>query len=220
MDAEDQQRWCDEMLASADAVLAALEASSQPAPSAGVARVGELLEQRGALLEGIRALCARPAGAMKMRSHGNLHLGKVLLVADDLLITGFEGDASLPISERRRKDSPLRDVATVLRSFDYARATALERAVVGRPDLRERLEPALQEWLRLTTAAFLRGYRAAVKTSRCVPTDEAALRRLLTLFQIQRALRDVRSELDKRPAWVSVPVQALLTLIAQSSSIS
>jgi maltose alpha-D-glucosyltransferase/alpha-amylase len=218
MDAADQQRWCDEMLASAESVLAGLQTARQPAYSAGAARASELLEQRDTLLSVIRALCARPAGAMKMRCHGNLHLGKVLLIANDLLITGFEGDASLPIAERRRKDSPLRDVATVLRSFDYARATALERAVVGRPDLRERLEPALQEWLRLSSAAFLRGYRGAVKTSRCVPTDEAALRRLLTLFQIERALRDVRGELDKRPAWATVPVQALLTLIAESSS--
>jgi maltose alpha-D-glucosyltransferase/alpha-amylase len=220
MDAADQQHWCDVLLSSAESALAALRASRQPADTAGAARVSELLERRDALFAGIRALCERPVGTMKTRCHGNLHLAKVVLVADDLLITGFEGDASLPIAERRRKDSPLRDVATVLRSFDYARATALERAIVGRPDLRERLEPALQEWLRLSSAAFLRGYREAVKTSRCVPTDEVALRRVLTLFQIQRSLRDVRSELDNRPAWVSVPVQALLTLIAQSSSIS
>jgi maltose alpha-D-glucosyltransferase / alpha-amylase len=217
MEPADLRRWCEASLASADAALTALQRSSQVTGSVAAARINELLEQRDALFAKIRALCEPPLEAMKTRCHGNLHLGKVLLIADDVLITGFEGDASLPIEERRRKDSPLRDVATVLRSFDYARAVALERATVGRPELRERLEPTLQEWLQLSSAAFLRGYLDVVKTSRCIPANDITVRRLLTLFQIQRALRDVRSELDKRPVWVGVPVQALLTLIADAA---
>jgi maltose alpha-D-glucosyltransferase/alpha-amylase len=147
-----------------------------------------------------------------MRHHGNLHLGKILLVADDLLITGFEGDASLSIDERRSKDSPLRDVASILRSFDYARATALERVGMGRPDLRDPLAPALDEWLRQSTEYFLQGYRRAVLESRCVPADDATFTELTTLFQIDCALRELRRELERRPAWIEVPIRALLTL--------
>jgi maltose alpha-D-glucosyltransferase/alpha-amylase len=213
IEAADLQRWHDATFASADAALTSLQRNPQSLGS-GATAVVELIERREFLFAQIRALCARPVAAVKTRCHGNLHLGKVLLVADDLLITGFEGDASLPIAERRVKDSPLRDVATLLRSFDYARATALERATVGRPDLRERLEPALQQWVQLSSTAFLRGYRDGVKSARCIPADETSLRRLLMLFQVQRALRDVRTELDKRPNWVSVPAQALLTLLA------
>ena len=145
-----------------------------------------------------------------MRHHGNLHLGKVLLVADDFLITGFEGNASLPIEERRIKDSPLRDVATVLRSFDYARATALDRVGMGRPDLRDPLVPALDEWLRQTTEFFLQGYRRAAVESSCVPADDATFATLTALFQIDCALRELRRELEQRPTWIEVPIRALL----------
>lgn len=172
-----------------------------------------LLAHAETVLARIRELCSGPVDGLKMRYHGNLHLGKVLLAADDLLITGFEGDASLPIAERRSKDSPLRDVATVLRSFDYARATALDRAGIGRPDLREPLAPALAEWLRQTTEFFLKGYRRAVVESRCVPADDATFHSLITLFQIGRAARELRQELEHRPSWIDVPIHALLALI-------
>jgi maltose alpha-D-glucosyltransferase/alpha-amylase len=150
-----------------------------------------------------------------MRHHGNLHLGKVLLVADDLLITGFEGNSSVPLAERRIKDSPLRDVATLLRSFDYARAAALERVGMGRPDLRDPLAPALDEWLRQTTESFLQGYRRAVMESKCVPADDATFAALIALFQIDAALCEVRRELERRPAWIDAPIRALLGLIGR-----
>jgi maltose alpha-D-glucosyltransferase/alpha-amylase len=151
--------------------------------------------------------------ALKTRRHGNLHLGKILIVANDLLITGFEGDVSAPLADRRRKDSPLADAASLLRSIDYARATALERAATGRPDLRERLAPELDDWLRATTQAFLAGYRAGLGDARALHGDDANIKRLLALFQIAQALREIRIELATRPAWVHVPVAALLKLI-------
>jgi maltose alpha-D-glucosyltransferase/alpha-amylase len=172
-----------------------------------------LLAHAEALLARIRELCGGSVAGLKMRHHGNLHLGKVLLVADDLLITGFEGNASQTIDERRSKDSPLRDVATVLRSFDYARATALERVGMGRPDLREPLVPALDEWLRQASEFFLQGYRRAVVESQCVPADDATFSALITLFQIDCALRELQRERERRPAWIEVPIRALLALV-------
>jgi maltose alpha-D-glucosyltransferase/alpha-amylase len=108
----------------------------------------------------------------------------------------------------------LRDVATVLRSFDYARASALERVGMGRPDLREPLVPALDDWLRQTTELFLKGYRRAAVESSCVLADDQTFTSLVALFQIQCALHELRRELEHRPLWIEVPIRALLFLVS------
>jgi maltose alpha-D-glucosyltransferase / alpha-amylase len=214
----DQSRWYSAIHFEADTLLRLVRERLPNFSERAAAAAQDLLAHADALLVRIRELCSGTVGGLKMRHHGNLHLGKVLLVADDFLITGFEGSALLPIDERRSKDSPLRDVATVLRSFDYARATALERVGMGRPDLRDPLVPALDEWLRLTTEFFLQGYRRAVLESNCVPADDATFAALTTLFQIEDALRELRRELEQRPAWIEVPIRALLLLVGQASA--
>jgi maltose alpha-D-glucosyltransferase/alpha-amylase len=212
----DQSRWYSSIHYEADTVLRQVRERIPALGERAEAAAKDLLARAEPLLIRIRELCSGPVAGLKMRHHGNLHLGKILLVADDLLITGFEGDASLSIEERRSKDSPLRDVATLLRSFDYARATALERVGMGRPDLRDPLAPALDEWLRQTTQFFLQGYRRAVLESQCVPAEDATFAGLTTLFQLDCALRELRRELERRPAWVEVPIRALLSLVGQA----
>jgi maltose alpha-D-glucosyltransferase/alpha-amylase len=138
----------------------------------------------------------------------------VLLTADDFLITDFEGDSTRPIEERRRTGSPLRDVASVLRSLDYARAVALDRSVSLRPDLEERLAPAFAGWCRQATNAFLEGYRTGIGEARSWPSAPADAPRLIRLFQIERALRELRAALDHQPRWIRVPIDALLALSA------
>jgi maltose alpha-D-glucosyltransferase/alpha-amylase len=213
----DQSRWYSAIHFEADNVLRTVRERVKSLGERQAQAAQDLLAHAEQLLVRIRELCSGSAAGLKMRHHGNLHLGKVLLVADDLLITGFEGNAALPIEERRMKDSPLRDVAAVLRSFDYARATALERVGMGRPDLRDPLAPALNEWLREATQFFLQGYRRAAVESSCVPADDAAFSKLIALFQIDCALRELRRELEHRPAWIEVPIRALLTIVGQSS---
>jgi maltose alpha-D-glucosyltransferase/alpha-amylase len=214
----DQSRWYSAIHFEADTVLTLLRERIPKLGERAAAAAQDLLAHAEPLLTRIRELCSGPVAGLKMRHHGNLHLGKILLVADDLLITGFEGDASLTIDERRSKDSPLRDVATVLRSFDYARATALDRVGMGRLDLRDPLAPALAEWLRQTTEFFLQGYRRAVMESQCVPADDATFAALTALFQIECALLELRRELERRPAWIEVPIRALLALVGQASA--
>jgi maltose alpha-D-glucosyltransferase/alpha-amylase len=84
---------------------------------------------------------------------------------------------------------------------------------MGRPDLREPLVPALDDWLRQTTELFLKGYRRATAESNCVPADDATFISLLTLFQIHCALHELRRELEQRPPWIEVPIRALLSLV-------
>ncbi len=218
LNSADQSRWYGAIHFDADTILRTLHERMPKLDERAAAAAQELLAHAEVLLARIRELCSGPVAGLKMRHHGNLHLGKVLLVADDFLITGFEGKASLPIDERRRKDSPLRDVAKVLRSFDCARATALDRVGMGRPDLRDPLVPALDEWLRQTTQFFLQGYRRAVSESSCVPADDATFAALTALFQIDDALHELRRELERRPAWIEVPIRALLSLVGPASA--
>jgi maltose alpha-D-glucosyltransferase/alpha-amylase len=136
-----------------------------------------------------------------------------MLVADDFMITGFEGDVALTTAERRKKESALRDVASLLRSLQYARYAALEHALATRPDLAERLDPKLQEWEDLSTQSLLAGYQRGFGSAQCAPAERGGMMRLIDLFQIDRALREVRSEIEHRPGWVSVPARALLSLL-------
>jgi maltose alpha-D-glucosyltransferase/alpha-amylase len=209
----DVSRWYSAIQFDAQAALRTLQQRLPTLPDALRAHAEQMLSARERLLALIRELSGAPVDALKTRLHGNLHLQKLFLVADDFLITGFEGDPSLELAERRRKDSPLQDVAMVLTSFDYARAAALDHATTGRPELRERLEPAFAEWLDVTTHAFLHGYRRGVGTSRAIPADESAVVRLLLLFRIDAALKALRSELDNRPDWIGVPLAALAAMM-------
>jgi maltose alpha-D-glucosyltransferase/alpha-amylase len=209
----DLSRWYSSTHYEAELTVRALEAALPQLPEAPRTLAQGLLEQRERLYGRVRELCSDPVQAQKIRFHGNLHLGKVLLVADDILITGFEGDASLAIEDRRRKDTPLNDVATLLRSLDYVRAAALEHAMVARSDLRERLEPALAQWLQAARDAVLNGYWKGIRDAPCVPRNEGEALRVIRLLEIARALRETRNELANRQAWLAVPVAALLWLI-------
>jgi len=179
-----------------------------PEPLQVLAR--RLQDSQGRLIEQVRRLATGPIDAMKIRHHGNLHLRKILLEEDDFLVTGFDGDPSLPMAERRRKDSPLRDVASLLCSLDYARATALERALGTHPDLRERLEPALDAWRVEASEALLKGYVRGIGDSRCIPSAVVDVDRLMALFRIERTLYQLHERLDKNPAFAGSAIETLL----------
>lgn len=207
---QDLSKWYSAVQFNMDATLAALQQRMATLPEGVRARAEQLIGARERLLAQVRELTAEPIDGLRTRVHGNLHLAKILLVADDFLLTGFEGDMTLPLAERRQKDSPLHDVASVLVSFSYARSAALEHALAHRPDLRERLEPELSQWLLLTTQAFLRGYRRGVIESGVLPTDEAGVRRLLRLFMIIRSVHALHLELERRPEMIFAAIDALM----------
>jgi len=169
-----------------------------------------LLKDPRRLLERIERTAFDPAGARKLRYHGDYHLGQVLLRHNDFLIIDFEGEPARPLEERRAKHSPLRDVAGMLRSFDYARWSALRRAVHGAED-EARCAPIAGAWLADARAAFLDGYAQAAAGAGLFASLEAA-QDLLRLFEIEKALYELRYELDNRPAWAGIPLYGLHTL--------
>ncbi len=184
---------------------------------------GNALEDAKHLLRARAKLFARaaeplPTGidAAKIRYHGNYHLAQVLLAQNDFIIIDFEGEPARPLSERRLKHSPLRDVAGMLRSFDYAAYAALMRLTSEHPGDYERLETPVREWERLTVQAFLAGYHDAIRGCVAYPADAGHARGLIELFMLERAFYELRYELHYRPDWVGIPLKGILTLVNQA----
>ena len=150
--------------------------------------------------------------SLKTRVHGDFHLGQVLRTADDFVIIDFEGEPSRPLKERREKASPLKDVAGMLRSLDYSVAT-LEQSGHGVGSG----GASIREWGARAHDAFLNGYRTSLEddASSLVPHDEQRFFAALDLFLIEKALYEIRYELDNRPHWLEIPLKSLEKLTAR-----
>jgi maltose alpha-D-glucosyltransferase/alpha-amylase len=169
-----------------------------------------LIGQRDKLIARIDACSLATARAVKTRHHGDYHLGQVLLTKNDFLITDFEGEPSRSFEERRVKHSALRDIAGMLRSFNYARWTALRGALRGHED-DERLTPLAADWENRTRSAFLAAYEGAAREGGLFSSlDE--VRGLMQLFELEKALYELRYELANRPGWAGIPLQGILAL--------
>jgi maltose alpha-D-glucosyltransferase / alpha-amylase len=211
--AQDRQDWTNTLTEEANTTFALLDQRAAALPESVQSGARKVLEASERILARIQALSSAPIGELKTRYHGDLHLGQVLIVADDFLIIDFEGEPSRAIEERRRKGSPLRDVAGMLRSIDYARAVALERTLARMPDATGRIEAMFTTWRDEASAAYLRGYRDGVGEARSVPQNERDMREAVDIFQMEKALYEIRYELLNRPTWLNVPTAGLLQLL-------
>jgi maltose alpha-D-glucosyltransferase/alpha-amylase len=154
---------------------------------------------------------------MRIRCHGDYHLGQVLVTEGDVMIIDFEGEPARPIEERRAKSSPLRDVAGMLRSFSYAALTAIGAATETRPDDVKRLAPWAELWETWVRATFLRAYLAATRDSGFLPPP-GDLEVLLRAFVLEKALYELAYELNNRPAWVHIPLTGIAQLTRSAPS--
>jgi len=199
--AQDVDTWRARVRQEADETLRMIERIDKAKPVAA---------QRTRILAFIDG-CAAPKGkALKTRHHGDYHLGQVLVSNNDFLIIDFEGEPSRPLAESRRKHTPLRDVAGMLRSFSYARGSTQLRERTE-PAL-ERLGPALQAWERAARKAFVEAYAATMAGSDVYESFED-MRGVLQLAEIEKVLYELRYEAANRPDWIHIPVQGLLALL-------
>ena len=210
--AHDLAQWKDAVLADAGRTFTALEGMRARFSPGVQSQVETLLAARGVLCERVRALRYEAAGLAKTRYHGDLHLGQVLLAQNDFIIIDFEGEPARPIDERRRKHSPLRDIAGMLRSISYAAHAAL-RPPEHRQEGGAEAAEALRAWEHAAAQSFLKGYREASAGLISVPSDEALLLDLIELFTFEKALYELRYEMDNRPEWISIPLRGLIDSI-------
>jgi maltokinase len=166
---------------------------------AAIAGRGEEIRDR------LRLLAHTGVGGKLIRHHGDYHLGQTLLSREgDWVILDFEGEPARPLLERRRKRSPLRDVAGMLRSFAYvASASEIQR---GRP--------APDGWEARAREAFMSAYLDAIEPA-LLPASEAGTGKLLQIFELEKAVYELRYELNNRPDWVGIPVRGILRLLEE-----
>jgi trehalose synthase-fused probable maltokinase len=188
--------------------------SSTGGLSADVAgRARELVMSGERLLEMVHGGPALEFATSKIRVHGDYHLGQVLWAEGDFFILDFEGEPARPLAERRAKQSPLKDVAGMLRSFSYAAYASLFAHASARPDEFAHLEPWARIWQTWASGAFLRGYLQATRGALFLPPEPSQRDALLRFFMLDKALYELNYELNNRPDWVRIPLWGIFDLL-------
>src|SRR5690606_43890 len=218
---EDVQRWMDEFANEITAVLDSvgrrLDALPGAFPSANLNQLAAIVRNaanfraRGGDLE---LLYRRRL--VKTRLHGDYHLGQLLRTsaedANEWVVLDFEGEPGRSLAERRQKHSPLRDVAGMLRSFDYAR----QQSMAEHRTVDFRTQTALRRWseawMTEVREGFLAEYRAATEGAPFIPPDSEHLRRMLRVFELEKAIYELAYEMNNRPDWIWIPVVGITEL--------
>jgi len=192
-------------------VFDALKENVSRLPDEVVEAAGLVLGRRREFMERLRAPLGDGMHGQRIRIHGDYHLGQVLRVKTDYFILDFEGEPARPLGERRAKQSALKDVAGMLRSFSYGAYATLMNYTARRGEDIMRLEPWARLWERSTAAEFLRAYREATQGADFLPSGRQEFRRLLSAFRLHKALYELLYELNNRPTWVRIPLMGILS---------
>jgi maltose alpha-D-glucosyltransferase / alpha-amylase len=201
------RQWAQQARLQLDAAFEAL-ATHQEWSESGTQDLATLVMRRASLNALIDRLAASGRNAMLTRIHGDLHLGQVLVANGDAYIIDFEGEPAKPLEARRAKNSRLRDVAGVLRSFDYAAAVVERKSSESQAHIAEaRRSTFLRSFIEQASSAFLGGYREAMEIVH-VEAEQA----LLDLFLVEKAAYEIAYEAANRPAWIEVPLHGLVRL--------
>ena len=211
-DSGDLQRLSADMKLHAESAFDALRESLPRLPDEVMEKASLVVSLRRKVLAHLKELAALDVSCSKIRIHGDYHLGQVLRLDNDFRILDFEGEPARPLAERRNKQSALKDVAGMLRSFGYAAHAALFSYLARRPDTAEQLERWAVSWELSASVTFLNAYRTTAADASFLPSDADSFRRLLEVFLLDKALYELRYEINNRPAWVMIPLHGILSL--------
>jgi maltose alpha-D-glucosyltransferase/alpha-amylase len=194
-----------------------LERRLKTLPNETRAEAEKVLKLEGQIVDRFRQMLDRKLSALRIRCHGDYHLGQVLFTGKNFVIIDFEGEPGRPMSERRSKRSPLRDVAGMIRSFNYAAVSKLRDRAVRPEDVIQ-----LRSWARLwdlwVSVEFLKGYLSTTGEASFMPKSREELQLLLNVFLLEKAVYELGYELNNRPDWVNVPISGILELFQPHES--
>jgi maltose alpha-D-glucosyltransferase/alpha-amylase len=202
------------MLGQATHALQLLRRRLKVLPEAVQSDAQQILERERDLRQRFRRLRDQRVTALRIRIHGDYHLGQVLYTGKDFVIIDFEGEPARPLSVRRMKRSPLRDVAGMLRSLHYAAYAVLLDQTAGRPEDTAALEAWARLWYLRVSALFLYAYQTEAAQDALLPVKPEDFQVLLEAYLLDKALYELQYELNSRPDWVKVPLQGILQLLA------
>jgi maltose alpha-D-glucosyltransferase / alpha-amylase len=178
-------------------------------PEAVRAEAEEVLQMRPEILERLKKIFSRKIDTMKIRTHGDYHLGQVLFTGRDFIIIDFEGEPARSFSERRLKRSPLRDVAGMIRSFHYAAYNALFQQDSFRKEDSAYLEEWAEQWYHYASGFFMHTYLDKTMGTGVVPEKEEDFEILIETFLLEKAIYELGYELNNRPDWVLIPIRGI-----------
>ena len=213
---KDSQGWAKQVGAQIERALQLLKQHQSQLNPADQALVTQLLAQKKAIASHVQDLAKATVGGLRIRVHGDLHLGQVLVVKGDAYLIDFEGEPARPLHERRGKHSPYKDVSGVLRSFDYAAAMALNVQGQGldhSADAEAARQRVADRYLSEARQAFIQAYQQATSTLAHDWQDANGAQAALALFSLEKAAYEVAYEAQNRPAWLAVPLRGLHGLL-------
>ncbi len=177
------------------------------------AEAKEVLEMKADVLKCFKRVYSHKIPIMKIRTHGDYHLGQVLWTGKDFVIIDFEGEPARSFSERRLKRSPLRDVAGMIRSFHYAAYSSIMEPEFEQQKKEGNLEQWAESWYYNISRLFLQGYFEKVGDSNFIPEDHEDFKILMETFLLEKAVYELNYELNNRPDWVLIPLRGIKTII-------
>jgi len=204
------------MRALADKTLTLLGERLKDFPESARFAAKELLGLKNRLFNCFRLILDSKLTGMRLRVHGDYHLGQVLYTGKDFFIIDFEGEPVRPIGERRLKRSPLRDVAGMLRSYNYAAAVAL-RNERFRPEDMPHLELWSRYWRVWVGVAFLKSYLDMAGNAGFLPKSRDEMKVVLDVLVLDKAVYELNYELNNRPDWVTVPIRGIMEILQSAS---
>jgi len=196
----------------ADRALGSLRERLKTLPEETHSEAERVLGLKNEIFSRFRFIVDQKITALRIRCHGDYHLGQVLFTGKDFVITDFEGEPAQPIAERRSKRSPLVDVAGMLRSFDYAALSALKSSDF-RPEALSHLTAASNSWVFWVSVVFLQTYLEASRSGGFLPAAKPELKALLDLYLLHKGVYELNYELNNRPEWVGVPIRGVLDIL-------
>lgn len=200
--------WADGAIEQIDDACRLIRAASI-ADDATRALADRVLDLQTPLHDAVRRLARQGVGGLRTRVHGDFHLGQALVVQHDAYLIDFEGEPARTMEQRRAKGSPLRDVAGLLRSFDYAAAAAAPGRAAVSPQVEERRLALLAQFRARASETFLAAYKTVLDASEVKWVSRPAQAALQDLFLIEKAAYEIRYEAANRPTWLAIPLRGL-----------